>query len=123
MSPDANKWVLAYVTPVVVGGDNKAILHYEHGLNVYQDALNKGVQDEWVLAVNGDGFIISDSRNPVPVAKDGDHEDQAHYFTSFPLAAAKASLDQKQTLDVEGVSYTGAYKQVGNWAIFALEQQ
>lgn len=128
MSPDANKWVIAYVTPVVVAGDNKAILHYEHGLEVYQNALNKGVKDQWVLAVDQDGFIISDSRKSISVDKQGDQEEPAAYFASFSadgknLDDAKTTLDQKAALSIGGVSYLGAYKQVGNWTILGLQQQ
>jgi len=128
MSPDANKWVLAYVTPVVVDGDNKAILHYEHGLEVYQTALNKGVKDQWVLAVTSDGFIVSDSRKAIPVGKQGDNEDEANYFSKFSvdgknLNQAKDALDKNSTLSIAGATYSGAYKQVEDWTIFALKSE
>lgn len=35
MSPDADKWVIAYVTPIVVAGKKEAILHYEHTVEAY----------------------------------------------------------------------------------------
>ena len=40
MSPDADKWVIAYVTPILAAREKKAILHYEHTLAVYQDVLH-----------------------------------------------------------------------------------
>ena len=42
-SPDIGKLVLAYVTSIVVKNEVLAVLHYEHGLDVYQGALNKGL--------------------------------------------------------------------------------
>ena len=63
ITPDAHKWVLAYTTPVVVDDEKKAILHYEHGLDVFQNALNRGVKGgAYILAVSEDGYVISDSR-------------------------------------------------------------
>ncbi len=82
VSPDANKWVLAYVTPVMAGDQKKAILHYEHGLEVYQDAVNKGMEgaDHFLLVVSRGGFVISDSRRFVAIEKSGESEDPADYF-------------------------------------------
>lgn len=82
MSPDANKWVLAYVTPVMAGGEKKAILHYEHGVEVYQAAANKGLNgdDRYLLVVSPGGFVISDSRAAPAIEKRGDSEDPADYF-------------------------------------------
>ncbi|HET6522823.1 MAG TPA: hypothetical protein VFG47_23810, partial [Geminicoccaceae bacterium] len=42
MSVDADKWVVGYVTPIDVDGGTPAILHFEHSLAVYQDALGRG---------------------------------------------------------------------------------
>ncbi|MEH6472927.1 MAG: hypothetical protein V7752_16930 [Halopseudomonas sp.] len=126
MSPDANKWVLAYVSPIVVDGDKKAILHYEHGLAVFQDALNKGVKGERMIAVSDEGYVISDSSAAIGIDKVGDTEQQADYFKPFSfggmdLAGVTAALDSKQALTHEGKSYAGAYKKVGNWTLLAFE--
>ena len=126
MSPDANMWVLAYVSPVVVGGNNKAILHYEHGLTVYQNALNKGVKNERLIAVSADGYVISDSSSPIDTNKSGEKEDQADYFAPFSfggkdLTGAMAALDSGESLDEGGKSYSGAYKKVGGWTLFAFQ--
>lgn len=69
LSPDAERWVTAHVTPIVAGGE-KAILHYEHGLDFYEKTLNAGVdpQSERVLlTATQDGWVISDSRKPIPI--------------------------------------------------------
>lgn len=89
MSPDANKWVLAYVTPVMTDGEKKAILHYEHGLEIYQAAVNKGLNgnDRYLLVVSRGGFVISDSRTVPAIEKRGDSEDPADYFQHLSEAS------------------------------------
>ncbi len=89
MSPDANKWVLAYVTPVMADGEKKAILHYEHGLEIYQAAVNKGLNgnDRYLLVVSRGGFVISDSRTVPAIEKRGDSEDPADYFQHLSEAS------------------------------------
>jgi len=82
MSPDARKWVIAYTTPIVIEGKKKAILHYEHGLDIFQKALNKGVSGtkRYVIAVTGDGFVISDSRLKIALDQKNGTDDRAAYF-------------------------------------------
>jgi hypothetical protein len=91
MSPDADKWVLAYITPVMADGEKKAILHYEHGLGIYQDAVNKGVEDEghFILMVSRGGFVVSDSRKPVAIGKQGESEEMADYFQQLSDVSPK----------------------------------
>jgi hypothetical protein len=60
MSPDVHRWVVGYVTPIEVDGEKKAILHYEHDLETYQDLLAEGLSgddDRFLLAVNEEGWI------------------------------------------------------------------
>ncbi|NNE84590.1 MAG: cache domain-containing protein [Alphaproteobacteria bacterium] len=81
MSPDAHKWVLAYTTPVVVDDEKKAILHYEHGLDVFQNALKGGA---YILAVSEDGYVISDSRKSLNIILNNDNsEELAGYFQTL----------------------------------------
>ena len=70
LSPDAEHWVTAHATPIVAGGEKKAILHYEHGLDFYEKTLNAGVDplgERVLLTARQDGWIISDSRKPIPI--------------------------------------------------------
>lgn len=82
LSPDADKWVLAYVTPVVADNEKKAILHYEHGIEIYQDAVNKGMkgEDRFLLMVSRGGFVVADSRKDIATGKRGDSEELVDYF-------------------------------------------
>ena len=77
--------MLAYVTPVTVEGQTVAILHYEHGLEEFQLALNKGLEGEnqFVVAVNDAGRVVSDSKITIDIDQQGDNESPEHYFEEF----------------------------------------
>jgi hypothetical protein len=126
VSQDVNRWVLGYATPIVVDGVTRAILHYEHGLAVFQQALNK-----YIVAVDGDGHVISDSRKPVATEKKGDSESLADYFASFGLGALdfpglKARLGGGDkgsgTVATAGGRYDVAYQTVGHWTLIAVDR-
>mgnify|MGYP001823944683 CR=1 FL=1 len=134
MSVDANKWVVAYVTPVVVDGDKKAILHYEHTLRSFQDNLNKRVDGGTVLlAVDAEGFVISDSRKAIAIDKAGDSEDRADYFDRFELSGldlaalrSAAGGDDKRgsgTVSAGGSTFSVAYQQVEDMTILAYRAE
>ncbi len=133
MSADADKWVVAYTTPVTKDGEKKAILHYEHGLEFFQKILNKNMNgaDRFVLAVNADGWIVSDSRRPVAIARREDSENPQTYFERFALG--NKSIDQLKdesgdpnhgsgTLSAGGEKYAFAYKTGHRWTIVVLEK-
>ena len=133
MSADADKWVVAYVTPLVVDGKKTSILHYEHTLAVYQTALNRDMADSGsvMLAVDADGYIVSDSRADIAIdIKDG-AEDRKTYFKHFDLAGmslddVRKSLGSDRakgsgTITASGKAYDVAYKAVGDWTIVAIK--
>lgn len=132
LSEDADRWVVAYVTPIMVDDRKRAILHYEHGLEVYQRALNRdlGGEDMFVLGVDADGHVLSDSRRIIDPAAHA--HGQAHgraagdYFQRFEFAGASlaetlAHIDQHRTLrDANGRLYQGAYARVEDWTLMAF---
>jgi hypothetical protein len=132
ISPDAHKWVLAYTTPIGVDGKNEAILHYEHGLDVYQTALNKEPvpAGTYIVAVDDHGFILSDSRNPIPVAQQGDQTDPTVYFRSFSLSGIALNevvtllgKEMSGELARDAAHYTVAYRRVANWTILGVQHE
>jgi hypothetical protein len=133
MSADADQWVLGYVTPIVIDNVNKAILHYEHGLAIFQQALNKGQGDDstFIVAVDGDGRVISDSRRPVAAEKRADAESPDDYFQQFALgdlglAQIRARLGGEAKgagpLTTVGSRYDVAYRTVGHWTLIAVDR-
>jgi hypothetical protein len=130
MSPDALKWVVAYTTPIPVNGKNAAILHFEHNLGEYQDALNKGLSgNDYVLAIHKDGYIISDSRAPISITMKGDKEEMSDYFKKYDTLPSGLvniiDLSKKHgthSFKDGGKKYFAAYKKVKDWTIVAVEK-
>lgn len=133
MSPDANRWVVAYVTPVVVEGDKRAILHYEHGLDFYHHILNQDLSDDgpYLLAVDRQGYLVSDSRRSLAIERKDESEQLADYFERFALAGLDlqgliARLGGGPagagTLDGEDGTLQVAYRQVEDWTLLAVTQ-
>jgi len=129
MSPDVDKWVLAYVTPITVIDKVVAILHYEHGLEVYQKALNKGLAGDntYLVAVNEKGRVLSDSRVSLEVEMRDKNEALEYYFKEFnfngkSLKQTLAEIDDgNQLREKNGSRYQAAYREVGNWTLVAFQ--
>lgn len=128
MSPDANKLVVAYATPVMMGEEKNAILHYEHGLNAFQEKMNGGLSENnlFLVVVNRDGRIVSDSRASIPIVKRGDDENVENYLPVFNMAGIGvqeiiATADRKGLVDGEGAArYDVAYERVEQWTLIAF---
>ncbi|MCB1744014.1 MAG: cache domain-containing protein [Gammaproteobacteria bacterium] len=140
LSADADKWVVAYVTPILVGGQHgqgdaqkRALLHFEHGLDVYQEALAKGLADPntVLLAVDEAGFVLFDSRAPIKVARTGQHTTQADYFERFELGGLNlealreslggsgAASDMSGVVAADGRRYELAIARAEHWQLVA----
>jgi len=60
VSPDSERWVFAYTTPIVTSDDSKpAFYHFEMPIVVFQELVDVDVGRMYV--VDPDGFIIADS--------------------------------------------------------------
>lgn len=128
MSPDVDKWVVAYVTPVLAAGEKRAILHYEHGLDVYQRALehNEVSDGTLQLAVTAEGWVVWSSDKPVTVNKVGETEEPSVYFEKFEFGGRSidefiADVDAQRPISGDdGRRYNAAYARVSDWVIIAL---
>jgi hypothetical protein len=134
ISPDVHRWVTAYATPVDVHGTKKAILHYEHGLDFYEDVLNAGIDPTGarvLLTATSDGWIIFDSRKKISIEQVGESQDPKDYFQQ--LSVGGLSLAQvKQAIggsdqgsgtvkSVDGAPLDVAFKTLGDWILVAYE--
>jgi hypothetical protein len=135
ISPDVHRWVTAYATPVEVDGKKKAILHYEHGLDFYEDMLRAGVTPDGqrvLLTATNDGWVIFDSRKAISIEQVGDSEDPADYFSQ--LSVADLSLADLKNVLARGENEGGgtiqgrdgqkldvAFKTLGDWTLVAFE--
>jgi len=60
VSPDSERWVFAYTTPIVTSDDSKpAFYHFEMPIAIFQDLVNVDVGRMYVI--DPDGFLIADS--------------------------------------------------------------
>lgn len=135
LSHDADRWVVAYATPVTVGGEKKALLHYEHDLAAYQRRLNKGLggKDLFLLTVTGDGHVIADSREPVNTLKQGGKEALGDYFAKLDsivdgnlkrfLYGIDVRREGSTTLFEGGREVAVAFKKTDQgWTLIAIER-
>jgi hypothetical protein len=129
LSDDAHAWVVGYATPIAVGDAAPAILHYEHRLDAYQAALDDEVAgpDRFALLVDPRGWVVGDSRRPVPAAeRDGAKAPDA-YFARFRLAGLEVRLGGGEadagTLPEGDAAYDIAYRTVEGWTVVAAERR
>ena len=128
MSPDVDRWVVAYVTPIQVDGEKKAILHYEHDLETFQDLLAEDLaneQDQFLLAIDEDGWVIVDSRREILTAKDGDSGLPGDYFEKFQAGESSLeALDDEPvgsgTAVLDGVPHQVAWRTVKGWTLLGF---
>ena len=134
VSPDAPKWVIGYATPIIVENVARAVLHFEHGLETYQEALGAQPPPDgmYIMAVTDSGWIIYDSRHEIPSAKKGDSVSPAEYFDAFSMGGLSiADLRQRfgdgnagaGEVEHEGTRWEFAYRQVGTWTLIAAGSQ
>lgn len=134
VSPDAPKWVIGYATPIIADNVTRAVLHFEHGLETYQEALGAQPPPDgmYILAVTDSGWVIYDSRHEIPSAKEGDSESPADYFDAFSLGDLSiAELRQRYgdgtagsgQVEQNGTRWEFAYRQVGTWTLIAAGSQ
>ena len=64
VSPDTERWVFAYTSPVELGtGQKPAIYHFEMPMSVFENLLD--ARDGRMLVVDPNGYIIADTANSV----------------------------------------------------------
>ncbi len=64
VSPDTERWVFAYTSPVELGnGQKPAIYHFEMPMTVFENLLDDG--DGRMFVVDPNGYIIADTKNSV----------------------------------------------------------
>lgn len=90
LSPDVGEWVIGVVVPVIPGN---AILHFEHPVKAYNDALRATADQGFVLAIDRAGHIVMDSRGSVTSKKADALVDPDDYFVSIRKGNAAMPAD------------------------------
>jgi len=62
VSPDTNRWVFAYTSPIVLGdGEKPAFYHFEMPITIFQSLMT--TENGRMYVIDPNGFIIADSQN------------------------------------------------------------
>ena len=137
LSADSLRWVIAYTTPIDYKGEKPAILHYEHSIYQYQEALNKdfeGSDDYYLIALNSEGYILSDSREKFALEVNHDESEHLeHYFSKIDYSDSveKGALIEDMLgndrargyFNENGAEWFAASKKADGWTIIAVEKQ
>lgn len=120
LSPDSERWVIAYTTPIVKkNGSKPAFLHYEMPLEKYQNELAKGIKgkrDAFIVVVDNDGLSWADSRHTYKLTGDPETAKASDYFPALEkelLSAIDIGKTGKGHFKKGGKSYSVAYKPTG----------
>jgi len=109
VSPDSNRWVFAYTSPIVLGnGEKPAFYHFEMPITIFQSLVDVDVGRMYVI--DPDGFIIADSLNDSianaeynVAPKNIDSFNPSDYFPSIQTVSATSeySLMVKEMISEE----------------------
>ena len=103
LSPDTQRWVIAYTSPVVLGDETKpAIFHFEMPIGLFQDLVN--VDHGRMYVVDPDGFIIADSEHQYPSANIPDNFED--YFPMIDTVFPPVFADVMQEIQENEQGYT-----------------
>lgn len=125
LSPDVNKWVIAYVTPIEVDDEKVAILHYEHSLEALFQTIVQIANDDdaRMMIVNEDNLVIFDTANPVSLVGDADHQQAHQHFAPVPAEIAEKiehSYHEPVDLVLNGKTYVMSTHDEERWHVIAI---
>ncbi len=114
MSADSLRWVICYATPIVLDdGTKPAIYHYEMPLSSVHVRVKRGMDKDdemFLLLVNKDGYIMSDSREKMDLfLKKDDKEMKApksDYFSTLKDSSLKSIANKIMTATEGSDSYS-----------------
>ena len=82
MSPDSERFVIAYTTPVYVGDKIPALVHYEKYFGLYVDDIKRNFlsADFYALVVDESGYVWADTRKTLNYNIAEGKEEPSAYF-------------------------------------------
>jgi hypothetical protein len=91
VSPDTNRWVFAYTSPVVLGDNQKpAFYHFEMPLAIFQNLVSTDSGRMYIVDKNG--YLVADSG--FDFTKQAVLETPEKYFPSFSTVSASTDFTQ-----------------------------
>ncbi len=108
LSPDTNRWVFAYTSPIVLGDEEKpAFYHFEMPITIFQDIVD--VNHGRMYVIDSQGYLIADSESHYPSTNIS--EEFSEYFPKvskiLPDDAFAELMQNVKTSDQGTISYTG----------------
>lgn len=95
VSPDTDRWVFAYTSPVVLGLSEKpAIYHFEMPITVFQDMITINHGRMYVLDPHDGGYVMADSHHDYSENTSDVFED---HFPSSDSIVPQELLSEMQT--------------------------
>lgn len=121
LSADADRWVVAYVTPIFAEGTAQSILHYEIGMDVFQATLERTSEAMGVniLAVTKTGHVVFDNRTQINIEKSSDEEDPNAYFREVIDFDSASTAWLSGFLEIDDTDINVATGTVEDWTIVA----
>lgn len=90
ISPDTNRWVFAYTSPVVLGdGEKPAFYHFEMPVSIFQDLIS--IENGRMYVIDSDGVLIADSDYVFS-------DDTLEFDDYFPSASIISNSNEFETL-------------------------
>jgi len=108
LSPDTNRWVFAYTSPIVLGDEEKpAFYHFEMPISIFQDIVD--VNHGRMYVIDSQGYLISDSESHY--SSTNISEEFTEYFPQvskiLPDDVFAELMQNVKTSDKGTMSYTG----------------
>ena len=112
LSPDTNRWVFAYTSPVVLSdGEKPAFYHFEMPIEIFQNVVKADTTIGRMFVLDPSGFLVSDTG--YEYQKYGSSEDPPSYFPSSSMIS-KSDDFSKITKDmISGKTGYGTYQDNG----------
>ncbi|MFN3077806.1 MAG: hypothetical protein ABT940_13190, partial [Alphaproteobacteria bacterium] len=125
VSPDAQQWVVGYVTPIFFDERKIGLLHYEYKLSKFVEGMTfdfRHGSDEWASLVDDEGYIIWDTREPTRIAHEqrsigGKKIDNFKKMSSVESAAIALGTEGEGKITENGVTWMVVYKPVLGWTV------
>ncbi|MBI5146951.1 MAG: methyl-accepting chemotaxis protein [Thaumarchaeota archaeon] len=112
LSPDTNRWVFAYTSPVVLGdGEKPAFYHFEMPIEIFQNVVKSDTTIGRMFVLDPSGFLVSDTG--YEYEKYGSSEDTSSYFPSSSMISKSDDFGKITKDMMSGKTGYGTYQDNG----------
>jgi hypothetical protein len=129
-STDVERWVIGFATPVVIKGEKVALLHYEYGLKLFEEAALSDLGERpgrFLVMIDKTGRILADSRAGLTAEKQDAQSKAESAFPAFAdlpadqMALVLGSKEGQRIVNREGRRFEMVWRPAGEWIIVGFE--